>query len=75
MPTAPDDRFEQPEGFGPGSVWADRVSERSLVGRNQRGVEIPIGHGEGETRHKDFAGQVLVHLLQITHRLGILGSQ
>lgn len=48
MPTAPDDRFELPEAFGPGSVWADRVAERTLVGRNQRGVEIRIGHGEGE---------------------------
>lgn len=48
MPTVPDDSFERPDAFGPGSVWADRVSERSLVGRNQRGVEIPIGMGEGE---------------------------
>ena len=48
MPTVPDDRFERPEGFGPGSVWADRTGHRTLVGRNQRGVEIPIGHGEGE---------------------------
>lgn len=48
MPTVPDDRFERPESFGPGSVWADRSGHRTLVGRNQRGVEIPIGHGEGE---------------------------
>ena len=48
MPTVPDDRFERQEGFGPGSVWADRTGHRTLVGRNQRGVEIPIGHGEGE---------------------------
>ena len=48
MPTVPDDRFERPEGFGPGSVWADRTGQRTLVGRTQRGVEIPIGHGEGE---------------------------
>ena len=48
MPTVPDDSFERPDAYGPGSVWADRVSERSLVGRNQRGVEIPIGMGEGE---------------------------
>ena len=26
---------------------ADRVGHRQLVGRNQRGVEIPIGEGEG----------------------------
>lgn len=48
MPTSPDDSFEMPQEFGPGSVWADRVAERSLVGRNQRGVEIRIGHGDGE---------------------------
>lgn len=48
MPSVPDDRFELPENFGPGSVWADRTGERTLVGRNQRGVEIPIGHGEGQ---------------------------
>ena len=48
MPTVPDDRFERPENVGPGSVWADRSGHRTLVGRNQRGVEIPIGHGEGE---------------------------
>lgn len=48
MPSVPDDRFPLPEGFGPGSVWADRSGPRSLVGSNQRGVEIPIGHGEGE---------------------------
>lgn len=47
-PSLPDDRFELPENFGPGSVWADRSGHRTLVGRNQRGVEIPIGHGEGE---------------------------
>jgi len=48
MPPVPDDRFELPEGVGPGSVWADRTGARTLVGRNQRGVEIPIGHGQGE---------------------------
>ncbi|MDN5899799.1 MAG: osmotically inducible protein C [Brachybacterium sp.] len=48
MTSVPDDRFELPENFGPGSVWADRTGERTLVGRTQRGVEIPIGHGEGE---------------------------
>ena len=48
MPTVPDDRFELPEDVGPGSVWADRTGPRTLMGRNQRGVEIPIGHGEGE---------------------------
>lgn len=48
MPSVPDDRFELPEDFSPGSVWADRSGHRTLVGRNQRGVEIPIGHGEGE---------------------------
>lgn len=48
MPSLPDDRFPLPEGFGPGSVWADRTGHRTLVGRTQRGVEIPIGHGEGE---------------------------
>ncbi|MDN5599358.1 MAG: OsmC family protein [Brachybacterium sp.] len=48
MSTVPDDRFELPENFGPGSVWADRTGARTLVGRTQRGVEIPIGHGEGE---------------------------
>ncbi|MFI8777254.1 OsmC family protein [Brachybacterium paraconglomeratum] len=48
MPSLPDDRFPLPEDFGPGSVWADRAGHRTLVGRTQRGVEIPIGHGEGE---------------------------
>src|SRR5699024_6616703 len=48
MTSVPDDRFELPENVGPGSVWADRSGHRTLVGRNQRGVEIPIGHGEGE---------------------------
>lgn len=48
MPSIPDDRFPLPENFGPGSVWADRSGHRTLMGRNQRGVEIPIGHGEGE---------------------------
>lgn len=48
MAVAPDDSFPRPASFGPGSVWADRSGHRSLIGRNQRGVEIPIGHGEGE---------------------------
>lgn len=48
MPSVPDERFPLPENFGPGSVWADRSGPRTLVGRNQRGVEIPIGRGEGE---------------------------
>ena len=48
MSAVPDDRFELPENLGPGSVWADRTGRRTLVGRNQRGVEIPIGHGDGE---------------------------
>ena len=48
MTSVPDDRFELPENVGPGSVWADRTGPRTLLGRNQRGVEIPIGHGEGE---------------------------
>lgn len=48
MPSLPDDRFPLPEAFGPGSVWVDRTGHRTLVGRTQRGVEIPIGHGEGE---------------------------
>lgn len=48
MSTVPDDRFELPENVGPGSVWADRTGHRTLLGRNQRGVEIPIGHGDGE---------------------------
>ncbi|MGP5413127.1 OsmC family protein [Brachybacterium paraconglomeratum] len=48
MPSLPDDRFPLPEDFGPGSVWADRTGHRTLVGRTQRGVEISIGHGEGE---------------------------
>ena len=48
MTSVPDDRFELPENVGPGSVWADRTGPRTLLGCNQRGVEIPIGHGEGE---------------------------
>ena len=48
MACVPEDRFPLPENFGPGSVWADRSGHRTLVGRNQRGVEIAIGHGEGQ---------------------------
>lgn len=48
MAVEPDDSFPRPPGFGPESVWADRSGHRSLVGRTQRGVEIPIGHGDGE---------------------------
>ncbi|WP_114854921.1 OsmC family protein [Brachybacterium sp. YJGR34] len=48
MPALPDDHFELPEEVGPGSVWADRTGHRTLMGRTQRGVEIPIGHGDGE---------------------------
>ncbi|MCS6710744.1 OsmC family protein [Brachybacterium sp. EF45031] len=48
MATLPDDSFPLPDGFDAGSVWADRVGERQFVGRNQRGVEIPIGKGEGQ---------------------------
>ena len=48
MTSVPDDRFELPENVGPGSVWADRTGPRTLLGRNQRGVEITIGHVEGE---------------------------
>lgn len=48
MSARPDDRFPLPEEFGEGTVWADRVATRSLVGSNQRGVTIRIGHGEGE---------------------------
>ena len=48
MTGLPTDGFELPEGVTPTSVWADRVGPRSLVGRNQRGVEIRIGQGEGE---------------------------
>lgn len=44
----PHDSFPLPEGVTEASVWVDRVGERSLVGRNQRGVEIPIGSGEGQ---------------------------
>lgn len=39
--------FERPEGFGPGSVWVDRVATRQFVGRTQSGVEIPIGLEDG----------------------------
>lgn len=46
--SVPDDTFPLPEEFGEGSVWADRVAQRSLIGRNRRGVEIPIGKGEGQ---------------------------
>lgn len=48
MTALPDDRFPLPEDFGPGSVWADRVGHRSLIGCTQKGVEIRIGHGEDE---------------------------
>lgn len=48
MTAVPDHPFELPEHVGPDSVWADRTGQRTLMGRNQRGVEIPIGCGEGE---------------------------
>lgn len=48
MTAVPDDRFPIPEQAGPGSVWADRTGSRTLRGHNRRGVEIPIGKGEGE---------------------------
>jgi uncharacterized OsmC-like protein len=48
MTTVPDETFPLPEEFGEGSVWVDRVAQRSLIGRNRRGVEIPIGTGEGQ---------------------------
>ncbi|UEJ83101.1 osmotically inducible protein C [Brachybacterium halotolerans subsp. kimchii] len=48
MTSVPEATFPLPDEFGEGSVWVDRVGERSLVGRNRRGVEIPIGKGEGQ---------------------------
>lgn len=45
---------QDPQGFapspatGPGTVHVDRVGTRRLVGRTERGVEIPIGLGPGE---------------------------
>jgi uncharacterized OsmC-like protein len=60
MPSLPDDRFPLPEGFGPGSVWADRTGHRTLVGRTQRGVEIPIGHGEGEVNPGELLKLALI---------------
>ncbi|MDN5822359.1 MAG: osmotically inducible protein C [Brachybacterium sp.] len=60
MTSVPDDRFELPESFGPGSVWADRTGERTLVGRTQRGVEIPIGHGEGEANPGELLKLALI---------------
>lgn len=48
MTSVPDETFPLPEEFGEGSVWVDRVGERSFVGRTRRGVEIPIGTGEGQ---------------------------
>ncbi len=47
MPAVPDSRFPISPSFAEGSVWVDRTGTRRLVGRNQRGVEIPIGEGEG----------------------------
>lgn len=48
-PASPEDAgFAPSPRTGPGTVWADRVGTRRLVGWNQRGVQIPIGHGEGE---------------------------
>jgi uncharacterized OsmC-like protein len=47
-PKQPDDTFPVPDGFTEGSVWADRVGTKSFIGRNRRGVEIPIGKGDGE---------------------------
>ena len=44
--------FERPEGFGPGSVWVDRVATRQFVGRTQSGVEIPIGLEDGRVSVK-----------------------
>lgn len=42
-----EDTFAHPEHLGEKSVWAERTGTRELIGGNQRGVEIPIGHGEG----------------------------
>lgn len=47
MSTKSPDGFERPDGFGPGSVWVDRVATRQLIGFNQRGVAIPIGMEDG----------------------------
>lgn len=44
----PGDDFALPSEAGDQSVWVDRVGTRSLVGRNMRGVEIPIGAGDGQ---------------------------
>ncbi|ATG54778.1 osmotically inducible protein C [Brachybacterium ginsengisoli] len=60
MTSVPDERFPLPEGFGPGSVWADRTGHRTLVGRTQRGVEIPIGHGEGEVNPGELLKLALI---------------
>src|SRR5690625_5448117 len=76
MAVAPDDSFPRPASFGPGSVWADRSGHRSLVGRNQRGVEIPIGHGEGEINPGELLKLALIGCagmssdITLTRRLG-----
>lgn len=48
MSAVPDSRFPTSPAFAEGSVWVDRAGTRRLVGRNRRGVEIPIGEGDGE---------------------------
>ena len=48
MSSVSDGEVTWPAETTAGSVWADRVGERSFVGRNQRGVEIPIGQGPGQ---------------------------
>lgn len=45
--SSPDDSFALPPEFGEGSVWVDRTDVREFLGHNRRGVEIPIGQGEG----------------------------
>lgn len=45
LPSA--DRFPIPEQAHDGSVWVERSGTREFIGYNQRGVQIPIGHGEG----------------------------
>lgn len=71
MPPLPDDRFPLPESAGPGSVWADRVGHRQFIGRNQRGVEIPIGKGDGEINPGELLKLALIGCAGMSSDFGI----
>ncbi|MGP9693110.1 OsmC family protein [Brachybacterium sp. AOP25-B2-12] len=71
MTPLPDTGFPVPEQAGPGSVWADRVGTKRLIGRNQRGVEIPIGQGEGEINPGELLKLALIGCAGMSSDFGL----